>query len=191
MEIILASASPRRRELLGQIDVTFKVYPSSFEEDFKNESSIEGTVMALAFQKGLDVARDYEDDLVISADTIVTIDGEILGKPLDREEAFMTLRRLSGRTHKVLTGMSLLSLAKDIKIVDYVETEVEFYPLSDDDIENYLEKAKPYDKAGSYGIQGLGALLVKEIRGDYNNVVGLPISRLGKLLEKHVGLKML
>ncbi len=195
-KIILASQSPRRRQLLNQAGIEFQVITSQVEEKI---TEIEPDEIAedLSSQKAWDVfkkitedkgeaaARDY---LVIGADTVVALDGEILGKPRDRQEAFSMLRALQGRSHQVFTGVTVVRVGEDgMEAHVFSEcTDVEFYPVSDEEIEAYISTGDCDDKAGSYGIQGPFAIHVKGINGDYNNVVGLPIARLYQEL-KNIG----
>lgn len=134
-------------------------------------------------KKGIDIASRQKSDLVISADTIVVLDNTVLGKPKDEIEARKMITSLSGRTHQVITGISLINLDNNKKIIDYVISNVKFKNLSEEDINDYIRTKESLDKAGAYGIQGYGALLVEEIQGDYFNIVGLPISRLSDLLK--------
>ena len=183
MNIILASASPRRKEILENTNVKFKIMASSIEElRLEGESPCQ-MVMRLAFEKGIDIASRQKSDLVISADTIVVLDNTVLGKPKDEIEARKMITSLSGRTHQVITGISLINLDNNKKIIDYVISNVKFKNLSEEDINDYIRTKESLDKAGAYGIQGYGALLVEEIQGDYFNIVGLPISKLSDLLK--------
>ena len=190
MNIILASASPRRKEILENANVKFKVMASSIEELALDGESPCHMVMRLAFEKGIDIAYRQKSDLVISADTIVVLDNTVLGKPKDDMEAKKMITSLSGRTHQVITGISLINLDNNKKIMDYVISNVKFKNLSEEDINNYIRTKESLDKAGAYGIQGYGALLVEEIQGDYFNIVGLPISRLSDLLKKHFNINL-
>lgn len=183
MAIILASASPRRRELLKFITEDFTVRVSDAEEVTDPALSAEETVKSLAVIKGEAVAEGFPEDTVISADTIVVLDGEILGKPKDEEDAFRMLSSLSGRTHEVFTGVCVLHSGR--RLVFAERTEVSFFPLSEDEIRAYIATGEPADKAGAYGIQGKGCTLVKAISGDYNNVVGLPVAGLNRLLKEN------
>ena len=140
--------------------------------------------MSLAFQKAYDISKLYPDKIVIGADTIVVYDGQVLGKPKDNDDAFRILKLLNGNEHNVITGISLIQNSSNIKIVDYESTLVKFRFLSDKEINNYIETFEPMDKAGAYGIQGQGALLVEKINGCYLNVVGLPLVKLDFLLNK-------
>ena len=182
MAIILASASPRRRELLKFITEDFTVRVSDVQEITNPDLSPEETVKALAVLKGEAVAEDFPEDTVISADTIVVLDGKILGKPKNEEDAFSMLSSLSGRAHEVFTGVCIIQGGK--KNVFAERTEVIFHSLSEEEIRAYIETGEPADKAGAYGIQGKGCTLVKSINGDYNNVVGLPVSRLNRILKE-------
>ena len=183
MNIILASGSPRRKEILENTNLKFSVITSDIDERiFENEEPIQ-LVLRLAFEKCMSVAQNNPSDLVIGADTIVVLDNEILGKPKDEEEAFNMLSKLSNREHQVITGMSIVNLENEKKIVDYAISNVKFKKLTDQDIKDYINTKECLDKAGSYGIQGYGALLVEEIKGDYFNIVGLPISKLSDILK--------
>ena len=190
MNIILASASPRRKEILENANVKFKIMSSDIEELVLEGESPCQVVMRLAFEKGIDIASKRKSDLVISADTIVVLDNTVLGKPKDEEEAKLMITNLSGRTHQVITGISLINLENDKKVIDYVISNVKFKNLSEDDINDYIKTKESLDKAGAYGIQGYGALLVEEIQGDYFNIVGLPISKLSDLLKKHFNINL-
>lgn len=181
MEYILASQSPRRRELLGIITNEFKVLPSGVEEIIPNGLENIKVPEYLAKIKAQDIAKDHPDAIVIGADTSVILGDEILGKPKNRQDAFNMLSFLSGNTHLVVTGCAII---KGDKVDSFsVVSEVEFFKLTEDEINAYLDTDEPYDKAGSYGIQAKGALLVKEIRGDYFNIVGLPIGELNRHLK--------
>lgn len=181
MKYILASASPRRKELLSMCIKEFKVCPSNIPEIVPKELDIEKHSEFLARLKAEDIAKLYPDDIIIGADTSVIYRDKILGKPNDREDAKQMLKMLSGNTHKVITGCAVVK--NGVCNSFSVTTEVEFFKLNDSEIENYLNTNEPYDKAGSYGIQGLGGLFVKAIKGDYFNVVGLPIAHLKRYLE--------
>ena len=183
MDIILASGSPRRKEILANTKLKFKVITSDIDETvLENEKPVQ-LVLRLALEKCMDVASKYSKDLVIGADTIVVLDNTILGKPKNEEEAFKMLSMLSDREHQVITGISIINLDNNKKIIDYVISNVKFKKLTEQDIRDYISTNEYKDKAGAYGIQGYGALLVEEIRGDYFNIVGLPISRLGDILK--------
>lgn len=181
-EFILASNSPRRRELFENSGYTFTVMPSDCDEDIKEELTPQQTVIELARRKALAVAVKNKGSVVLGCDTVVAFDGKILGKPTDREDAFSMLKALSGRKHIVSTGVCIT----DGERCECFEntTEVEFYPLSDGTIESYLDTMEYTDKAGSYGIQGFGSVLVKEIKGDYFSVMGLPVSQCARVLAE-------
>lgn len=182
MRIILASNSPRRRELLSQIGVNFEIIPSKFEEN-KVELPPARLVEHFAYMKAKDVARTIGTDaLVIGSDTIVYLD-EIMGKPKDSTDAFKMLRKLSGKEHQVLSGLSIIDANSGKSLSGYECTRVKMKELSDKEIEAYVSSGEPVDKAGAYAIQGLGSLFVEGIQGDYFNIVGLPLFKLGKMLE--------
>lgn len=178
-KIILASNSPRRREILGEF-IDLDVITKEINEIKDDSFSPWTTVMGLAFEKGIEVAKDNEDLIVLSADTLVELDGKLLGKPRNREEAKIMIEALSGRSHNVYTGYAIFKLSENIKYVNYEKSSVKFYELSDLEIEKYLDTLEYKDKAGAYGIQGKGSLLVEEIRGDYFNIVGLPIGKINR-----------
>lgn len=174
--IILASQSPRRRELLKYITDNFKVMSSDVDETLPKDISPCDAVLYLSRIKAQPFKN--ETDIVIGADTVVSIDNKILGKPKDFDDAYKMLSLLSGKWHNVYTGVTLIK-GENVKSF-YVETRVKFFELTDKDIENYIKTKEPMDKAGAYGIQGFGSLLVERIDGDYFNVVGLPVSRLNQ-----------
>ena len=183
MAMILASQSPRRRELLGQMGFSFTVRPARGEELPHPELTPAQLVEELARQKALEVSAEAEaDDVVVAADTVVAIDGVVLGKPRDKAHAAQMLSALSGREHTVYTGVAVKR--GETLLVGHEATQVRFRPLTEREIDLYIQTGEPMDKAGSYGIQGYGALLVEGIRGDYFNVVGLPICRLGRMLAQ-------
>lgn len=190
MDIILASASPRRKEILENTKLKFRIIKSEVEEEIVEGESPQQAVMRLSFEKCMDVASKYESSLVIGADTIVVLDDLILGKPKDEDEAYEMLRKLSNTVHQVITGISLINLEGNKKIIDYVVSNVKFKDLSEEDIKDYIQTNESLDKAGAYGIQGYGALLVDEIQGDYFNIVGLPISTVSDLLKKHFSINL-
>lgn len=181
--LILASSSPRRRELLSLLDIPFTVQSSEADETLPENSSPEQAVLLLAKRKAKAVQEaggNVRPIIIVSADTVVSLQGAIFGKPQNREEAFSMLSALSGQTHRVYTGVCILS-PMDTSLFS-VCTEVTFYPLSEKEIWDYIATGEPMDKAGAYGIQGRGALFVQEIKGDYYNVVGLPIARVSRAL---------
>ena len=211
VRLVLASASPRRRELLSQIGLEFTVMPSTKEENAKTTEA-GALVQELSRQKAADIweqlsggqgqnpdadqeqiseetqephlnGKRQPELLVIGADTVVCCEGKILGKPHSREAAAEMLTALQGRSHEVYTGVTLYSQSETVTFFEC--TQVEFYPMTEAEISDYIDSKEPMDKAGAYGIQGLGARFVKDIRGDYNNVVGLPVGRLYQELKSH------
>lgn len=185
MDIILASKSPRRREILENTKVRFSIKESQIEEIIKDNETPKETVMRLAYEKALDVANNNKESLVIGADTIVVIDDQILGKPKNEEEAYNMIKLLSGKTHYVITGFALINLTLNKRVIDCEVSQVTFKELSDECIKDYINTKESLDKAGAYGIQGYGGLLVKNIQGDYFNIVGLPISKISDCLKDH------
>ena len=183
MNIILASASPRRRELLERIGLTgFTVAAPNVDESVEPGLSPADTVEQLSLRKARAAAERFgPNDLIIAADTVVALDGGILGKPRDADDAFAMLSALSGREHRVCTGVTVLR--GDRAVTEHETTAVTFRELSPDEIRGYIATGEPLDKAGAYGIQGVGALLVSGICGDYSNVMGLPVFRLGQILR--------
>lgn len=184
--IILASASPRRRELLERAGIPFTVYPGQGEEEITVSDPAE-VVEELSEQKAREVfLKTRGESLVIGADTVVAAKGQILGKPKDREAARQMLRSIQGGSHEVYTGVTILDReeGKELQKTFHVMTEVVFYPMSEEEIQRYVDTKEPMDKAGAYGIQGKAGIFVKEIHGDYNNVVGLPVARLYQELKE-------
>ena len=183
-KLVLASGSPRRQELLSMLGVDFKVIPPDIDEnDVVGHTPVE-TVELAAWTKAQWVAKQLADGAVLGADTIVLLDtGEVLGKPLEAGAAMEMLFSLSGRSHQVVTGVALLDPSNDRMEVFHVVTRVFFRQLSSDEIHRYVATGEPLDKAGAYGIQGKGSLLVERIEGCYFNVVGLPLPRLGEVLR--------
>ena len=183
MQVILASASPRRLALLQQIGIEATVCPADFDEVSGSAVQVEDVVLANAVGKCQAVVKIKGDSLpVIAADTVVVAEGVILGKPQNAEDAVEMLKQLSGKTHKVLTGIAV-SYAGEM-LAEVCETKVVFRDLTDEEIKNYVATGEPLDKAGAYGIQGKGAVLVEKIDGCYNNVVGLPLTRMQLILAK-------
>ena len=177
MELVLASGSPRRLELLKLITEDFTVIPADCEEHLDRTVPPNEAVKALASQKAEFVSKQRPDKTVIGADTTVFCGETPLGKPKDTDDARYMLSTLSGKTHSVITAVAVARNGKILKAFAE-ETQVEFYPLSEKEIEEYIKTGEPMDKAGAYGIQGKGALLIKKINGDYYNVMGLPVARL-------------
>lgn len=183
-KVILASESPRRRELLASLGMNFMTCSSKAREYFDPSLPIVEALQNVALEKAKSGVQLYPNDVVIGADTIVVIDNTILGKPENDEDAKRMLRMLSNRVHHVYTGVAICY--KDEVETFYEDTEVTFYELEDEMIQTYVSTKEPRDKAGAYGIQGKGSILVKKINGDYNNVVGLPIASLYRHLQKYL-----
>ena len=180
--IILASKSPRRRELMESAGFDFEIVPATREEVVPPDLHDGQVAQALAKQKAEEIWESHPDDTIVAADTIVVCSGEIMGKPKDAADAVRMLKKLSGNVHTVFTGVCIISQNKKVSFYD--ATEVEFYPLSNDEIADYVASGEPFDKAGAYGIQGKGAVLIKGIKGDYYNVMGLPIARVYREIKK-------
>lgn len=191
-KIILASASYRRRDILKKHNIHFGIITSDIVENIDDSNFPETSVMSLAFQKAVDVSRKIDSDsLIIAADTIVYFDGKIIGKPKDKAEAIETLKKLSGQTHSVYTGIAIIKTNSNEKVVDYCRTKVKFRILDDEMIRKYISASEYMDKAGGYGIQDKGALFVESIDGSYSNVVGLPIVKLDILLKKYFQINLI
>lgn len=188
MKILLASKSPRRREILKTFTDDFEVVKTDVDESFNENFDVVTNIMALSKKKAASLDLD-DEEIAISADTSVIIGDKILGKAGSREEAFDQLKSLSGKTHQVITAFTLRSKTK--MVVDYVSTEVVFKDFSDDEINAYLDTGEWEDKAGSYAIQGKGTALVDQIHGDFLNVVGLPISKIYDYLKLYFDLDLL
>ena len=184
MKIILASQSPRRRELLERMGLEqFEIRPAAGEENASPDCSPAQLVEELSIQKAAEIAQTADaEDVIIAADTVVAADGRVLGKPRSRNEAAEMLRFLSGRTHTVYTGVTVRR--NDTVLTQHEATDVLFRPLSEAEIAAYVDTNEPMDKAGAYGIQGRGCVLVEGIRGDYYNVMGLPVCRLALMLRQ-------
>jgi septum formation protein len=183
-DLILASASPRRAELLKQAGIPFRRVVSGVDEDLQDPADPEVHVRELSRLKAEDVAKGLSSGIVLGADTVVVLDKHILGKPVDEKEAAEMLAMLSGRTHQVYTGLTLIDAARDASVSHIEITEVTFRELSEEEIAAYVATGEPMDKAGAYGIQGKGALLVSGIKGCYFNVVGLPLVGLAELMRR-------
>ncbi len=183
--LILASASPRRKELLEQMGLSFSVIPSQ-KDEIITEDEPSAAVKELSYQKAMDIAGQAEDDsIIIGADTVVSIGNKIMGKPQNPNEACEMLRELQGNIHQVFTGVAIIRKnGEEYHHETFFErTDVYMYPMSEEEIRFYVDTKEPLDKAGAYGIQGKGALYIKKIKGDYNNVVGLPIAALYQKLK--------
>lgn len=181
-DFILASASPRRKEILSNAGFTFQIIPSDADENTEETLSPEETVKELAKRKAQYISQKYPDAVIFGCDTVVAVDGKILGKPENDSDAFGMLKMLSGKTHKVSTGVCVMNAEKCICFSD--TTEVTFYDLSDETIKSYIATGECSDKAGAYGIQGYGSVLVKEIKGDYFSVMGLPGAKAARALAE-------
>lgn len=192
-KIILASQSPRRRDIMQQVGIRFDCIPSEMEETITG-SNPEEIVRSLSGGKAEDVAKNIDfPAVIIGADTVVAFEGRIMGKPLDKKEACMMLQLLQGKTHQVFTGITvIIKDEEDNRRIHFAErTDVEIYPVSREQIEQYVATGEPMDKAGAYAIQGLFAKYVKKIEGDYNNVVGLPVARIfQELLKKGIDITL-
>lgn len=185
MDIILASGSPRRRELLAHIYSEYQVVPADIDETVPPGTPPQLVGELTACDKTLHVQRQYPNSLIIGADTVVAVDHLVLGKPADAEDARRMLNLLSGRAHCVYTGVSLRLGTKAHSFTQC--TKVWFYPLSEQEITAYIATGEVFDKAGAYGIQGEGCLLVEKLKGDYFNVMGLPVARLSRELKGFLG----
>jgi len=183
-KIILASASPRRKEILGKTGLKFSVDAGDYKEDMDLALKPRQLARFLSSEKARAVAVKYASALVIAADTFIVFQGSLLGKPHTREEARRMLSLLNGRQHSVLTGFTVIDTLTGKKLSRSVETKVFFKKMTGQEIESYVKTGEPLDKAGAYAIQGLGAVLVKKIEGDYFNVMGLPLSSLTGVLRK-------
>lgn len=183
--IILASASPRRTEILNQLGLDFQVIPSEVSEVIPEKSTApQELVTKLALHKAADVARKLEQGLIIGADTLVVLGDTIFGKPSGPEEAVKMISILNGKIHSVYTGIAMVQVPSGQTEVGYSETKVKFRTLSKEEIQSYVATGEPLDKAGAYGIQGKGGVLVEGIEGCYFNVMGLPLSKLAEMLQK-------
>jgi septum formation protein len=183
-KLILASSSPRRKQILSEAHVRFEIrIPPNINEESLSSDPVEH-VISVSRAKAESVSPQIAEGIILGADTIVVLNGEILGKPEDKNEALVILKKLSGRTHTVYTGVTLVNKFNDKIISDYDSTEVTFNQLDEKRIESYIDTKEPMDKAGAYGIQGMGAFLVKEIKGNLDNVIGLPTEKLKEMLIK-------
>ncbi len=182
-EIVLASASPRRKAILSQVDLDFTIEPSKINEDFSIDLLPKAFCEHWAREKANDIAKNHSHKLIIGADTIVVMNDKILGKPKNYNESFAMLKSLSGKTHQVLTGVSLIHFNLGIDFTFNEATNVSFCLLTDEEINKYIDKYKPYDKAGSYGIQDGFSVYVEKINGCFYNVMGFPIFRFHKFYK--------
>jgi septum formation protein len=186
--VILASSSPRRIELLKQFGIEFEIIPSNVDESIDQSLLVEENVMQLAKKKAQEVfnklGEDSKQSLVIAADTVVFVEGVILGKPSNEDEAFWMLRKISGKWHTVYTGVCIIDGPSERILVEYEKSNVYIKQMSDEEILNYISTKEPFDKAGAYAIQGFGSLIVERIEGCFYNVVGLPLYKLNIMLQK-------
>jgi len=182
--IILASASPRRKELLEKIGLKFEVEPSNYEENVSSKLRPYELAKALSFEKAKAVASHHQNALVIAADTFIVFKGKILGKPQTEAEAKKILETINGKTHSVITGLTIIDTETNKALSRLVETKVYIRKLTPGEIDAYVRSKEPLDKAGAYAIQGLGAVIVEKIEGDYFNVVGLPLRALAESLKE-------
>jgi len=180
--IILASESTRRVDILRTLGVSFAIIPPDIDESRKKDEPPKEYVLRVSHEKAHKVGSHFPDKWVIAADTVVVYKNKILGKPMNEKEAFNMLKTLSGKWHKVITGFCVLNLSKNITYRDAVETKVFVRDLYDEEIKRYIKTSEPLDKAGSYAVQGRGGYMVKEIKGSYTNVVGLPICEIAEAL---------
>jgi len=183
-KIILASQSPRRKQLLSLLGLEFEAIPADIDEQIDFNNDLVSEIEKLSYQKANHIYKDHKDALVIGSDTIVKINNDILGKPKTYEEAKKMLEMLSNNTHEVVTGVSII-------VGDKVETfssiaKVTFYPLDEKEIDDYIKTSEPMDKAGAYAIQGIGAKFIKSIEGDYYTIMGLPIGELYHRIQKYI-----
>ena len=181
-KLILASQSPRRKELLEKCGYPFDVIVADIDESIDSSLTLENAIQQLAYKKAKKIFDDYPDAIVIGSDTIVSINKKILGKPKDEQEAFNMLKLLSGKTHEVITGLTILTKEKKYNHVSV--NKVTFYDLSDEEIYKYISTKEPMDKAGSYAIQGIASRYIKSIDGDYYAIVGLPVSVVYHILKE-------
>ncbi len=183
-KIILASQSKQRQRLLKQIGLRFISAKSDVKEDMRLKSGCADLVMDNALKKAKDAAKRYRSGIVIAADTVVLSGKKIIGKPKDLDDAFRTLKLISRRPQWVYTGMAVIDIDNKKVLTDYEKTKIYMYRLSDRQIKNYFRKVSPLDKAGSFDIQGLGSIFINRIEGCFNNVIGLPLAKLAKMLKK-------
>jgi septum formation protein len=182
--IILASASPRRRELLALVGLEFIVDAGEYEEDMNTDLSPPELAKFLSRKKAEDVAGRHKNAVIIAADTFIVFQGALMGKPRDEGEARAMLKKLSGKTHSVITGYTIIDTESMKKLSRVIETRVSFKRLTMQEIDAYVRSKEPLDKAGAYAIQGLGSVIVRKIEGDYFNVIGLPLSSLADSLKR-------
>lgn len=186
-KLILASASPRRQKLLSLFGMEFEIYPAEIDEEIYEAKLPHEIVLELSLKKAMKVKEIFSNALIIGSDTLVWLEGELLSKPKDEKDAFSILSKLSGRTHKVYTGISIYDTSFASYYQDFAETDVTFREITDDEKRAYIATGSPMDKAGAYGIQDdFGAVFVTNISGCYYNIVGLPVSKLYTLLMRAI-----
>ncbi|MBW4827276.1 MAG: Maf family protein [Clostridiaceae bacterium] len=191
-KIVLASSSPRRKELLLKCKIQPLIVSSNISEQINLNENPEEVAMSLAYEKAYDVSKKFKNgEIIIGADTLVCLDENILGKPKDEQEAFSMLKTLNNREHFVITGLAIIKANTNLKIIGYEKTAVTFRHLTDEKIKKYIEIGEYKDKAGAYAVQGSGEVLVEKIVGCYSNVVGLPIAKLDTLLERYFNVSLL
>ncbi|NME35891.1 MULTISPECIES: nucleoside triphosphate pyrophosphatase [Fusobacterium] len=181
--MILASNSPRRKEILENFGFNLKIITKNIKE-ISDKKNITDKIMDIANKKVLAVAKDYPNDYVVGSDTVVVIDNEILGKPKNENEIYNMLKKLSNREHEVITSFSLVNISKNLSISDFEISKVQFKNISDEDIKWYIDTKEPFDKAGAYGIQGKGSFFVEKIQGDFFSIMGFPIGKFVRTLNK-------
>lgn len=186
--MILASNSQRRQEILKDAGFNFKIITSNIQE-ISDKKIITERILDIAEKKLEQIVRNNKNEFILAADTVVELNGEVFGKPKDREEAFSFLKTLSGKTHRVITAYVFKNISKNILIKEVVVSEVKFFDLDDETINWYLDTGEPFDKAGAYGIQGYGRILVEKINGDFYSIMGFPISNFLENLRK-IGYKI-
>mgnify|MGYP004702543735 CR=1 FL=1 len=188
MRIILASASPRRLEMLNQCDLSFDVIPAHIDESIHSQEPLISYVKRMAIEKNQAIFNQYPDSCVVSADTIVVLDNELFGKPVDEDDAFRMLKQLSGKTHQVMTAMVIKSASFFEEVLSI--TNVSMTTLTDDDILAYIKTQEPMDKAGAYAIQGKAGWMIEKIEGDFYTVVGIPLNQCMLILRKNLGVDL-
>jgi len=189
-KIILASKSPRRADLLNQIGLNFEIIPSKINEKQYISQDPEESVKKIALMKANEVAKKIKNGIVIGADTIVILDGEVIGKPKDERDAFKILKKISNKEHVVITGLAVVDASTKKTFVETVKTLVKFKKITDEEIKDFIDTGEPFDKAGGYGIMNFASIFVEKVNGCFYNVVGLPLSKLTEML-KHFGINIL
>ena len=189
-KIVLASRSPRRKQMLDQIGLQFEIRESEYEEDMSAKSDPYELVKFLALNKARDVAKHYDDTIIIGADTVVVLDNEVIGKPKDREEIRGLLRKFSGREHKVISGFAVIDTKNNIEVNDFGEASLLFRDLTDEEIDDYINCGDPIDVAGGYNMFAKAPVFLESIRGDFYSIIGLPLNKIFVELRK-LGVKVL